>query len=144
MPVSCRKILILFLTLSLTVLVTAAVWGQGGTGELTGLVTDASGAVIANASYAVGTPCADAGCPDGFDAGRPNPNFSDFMLRTNCCDSNYNALQVTLRRRHTNALQFNANYTYAKVLDELSDAFTPSQDVNGGDAQALTGKERRP
>ena len=61
MPVSCRKILILFLTLSLTVLVTAAVWGQGGTGELTGLITDASGAVIANASYAVGTPCADAG-----------------------------------------------------------------------------------
>ena len=62
MPVSCRTILIRFLTLfTLTVLVTAKVWGQGGTGELTGLVTDASGAVIANASYAVGTPCADAG-----------------------------------------------------------------------------------
>jgi|HubBroStandDraft_2_1064218.scaffolds.fasta_scaffold15704_2 hypothetical protein len=60
MPVSCRKILIRFLTLfTLTVLV--MVWGQGGTGELTGLITDASGAVIANASYAVGTPCADAG-----------------------------------------------------------------------------------
>ncbi|MFZ3371236.1 MAG: TonB-dependent receptor [Candidatus Sulfotelmatobacter sp.] len=81
--------------------------------------------------YAVGTPCADAGYPDGFDAGRPNPNFSDFMLRTNCCDSNYSALQVTLRKRFTNGLQFNANYTYAKAMDELSDAFTPSQDVNG-------------
>jgi hypothetical protein len=82
--------------------------------------------------YAPGTPCADAGYPDGFDAGRPNPTFSNVNLRTNCCDSNYNGLQVTLRKRFTNGLQFNANYTYAKAMDEISDAFTPRQAVVSG------------
>jgi hypothetical protein len=51
MPVSCRKILIRFLTLlTLTVLVTITLWAQGGTGELSGLVSDPSGAAIAKAS----------------------------------------------------------------------------------------------
>jgi hypothetical protein len=77
--------------------------------------------------YAAGTPCADAGYAAGFDAGRPNPTFSNVNLRTNCCDSNYNGLQVTLRKRFTNGLQFNANYTYAKAMDTISDAFTPRQ-----------------
>ena len=81
--------------------------------------------------YSAGTPCADAGYPDGFDAGRPNPDFNDVLLRANCCDSNYSALQVTLRKRSKNGLQFSANYTYAKVMDEISDAFTPRQAATG-------------
>jgi hypothetical protein len=55
---------------------------------------------------------------------RVNPNYSNISFRTNCCDSNYHALQVSLRKRFTSGLQFNANYTYSKALDDLSDAFS--------------------
>ncbi|HWY19774.1 MAG TPA: TonB-dependent receptor [Candidatus Acidoferrum sp.] len=56
---------------------------------------------------------------------RPNPAFNSINLRTNCCSSNYDALQVTLRKRFSGGLSFNANYTYSKALDDLSDVFTP-------------------
>ena len=56
---------------------------------------------------------------------RPNPNVNNINLRTNCCDSNYNGLQVTLRKRFARGMSFNANYTYSKALDDLSDVFTP-------------------
>jgi len=63
-----------------------------------------------------------AGGPDGNV--RVNPNYSSISFRTNCCDSNYSALQLGLRRRFTSGLQFNANYTYSKALDDISDTFT--------------------
>jgi hypothetical protein len=53
-----------------------------------------------------------------------NPNYSSISFRTNCCDSNYHAWQTTLRKRFTGGLQFNANYTFAKAMDDVSDAFT--------------------
>lgn len=53
-----------------------------------------------------------------------NPNYSTISFRTNCCNSNYNGLQVTLRKRMGNGLQLNANYTYSKALDDISDAFS--------------------
>ena len=56
---------------------------------------------------------------------RPNTGLSSINLRTNGFDSNYNALQTGLRKRFANGLQFDANYTYSKALDILSDAFTP-------------------
>ena len=56
---------------------------------------------------------------------RPNPNVSNINLRTNGFSSNYNAWQTALRKRFSSGLQFNANYTYAKALDQLSDTFTP-------------------
>ena len=52
-----------------------------------------------------------------------NPDYANINFRTNCCDSNYHAFQTTLRKRFTNGLQFNANYTYSKAMDTLSDAF---------------------
>jgi hypothetical protein len=54
---------------------------------------------------------------------RPNPTISSDNFRNTAFTSNYNALNVTLRKRFSAGLQFNANYTYAKSLDELSDAF---------------------
>jgi outer membrane receptor protein involved in Fe transport len=54
---------------------------------------------------------------------RPNPNIGSDNFRTNAFGSNYHALQVQLRKRYAMGLQFNANYTYGKTLDELSDAF---------------------
>jgi hypothetical protein len=63
---------------------------------------------------------------NGRMAGDPtllNPNYGNINFRTNCCDSNYHGFQTTLRKRFSNGLQFNVNYTYAKAMDDLSDAF---------------------
>ena len=53
-----------------------------------------------------------------------NGNYSNISFRTNCCDSNYHGFQTTLRKRFSSGLQFNANYTFAKAMDDVSDAFT--------------------
>ncbi|MGA9353178.1 MAG: TonB-dependent receptor [Terriglobales bacterium] len=60
-----------------------------------------------------------------------NPNYGNINFRTNCCDSNYHGFQTTLRKRFSNGLQFNANYTYAKAMDDLSDAFDGKGTANG-------------
>jgi len=54
---------------------------------------------------------------------RPNPFFNSDNARGNYYGSNYNAFDVTLRKRFSHGLSMNANYTYAKSLDELSDVF---------------------
>jgi hypothetical protein len=59
----------------------------------------------------------------GFSSHRPNTLFNSDNARGNYYGSNYNALDVTLRKRFSQGLSFNANYTYAKSLDELSDVF---------------------
>jgi carboxypeptidase family protein/TonB-dependent receptor-like protein len=55
---------------------------------------------------------------------RPNPTVGNINLRTNGFSSNYHAVQTSLRKRFANGLSFDANYTYSKVLDQISDAFT--------------------
>jgi hypothetical protein len=52
-----------------------------------------------------------------------NPAYGGIDFRDNCCDSNYHAWQTTFRRRFSNGLQFNINYTFAKAMDDVSDAF---------------------
>jgi len=54
---------------------------------------------------------------------RPNTVFNSDNARGNYYGSNYNAFDVTLRKRFSHGLSMNANYTYAKSLDELSDVF---------------------
>ncbi len=54
---------------------------------------------------------------------RPNTTIGSDNFRTPRFGSNYNGMNVTLRKRFTNGLQFNANYTFAKSLDEISDVF---------------------
>jgi hypothetical protein len=56
---------------------------------------------------------------------RPNATVGSINLRTNGFSSNYHALQTGLRKRFSNGLQFDANYTYSKALDQVSDTFTP-------------------
>ncbi len=48
------------------------------------------------------------------------PNFGDLDGGANRFGSNYNALQTSLKKRFARGLQFNANYTWAKVLDDQS------------------------
>ena len=58
-----------------------------------------------------------------FSSHRPNTSIGSDNFRTNAFGSNYHALQVSLRKNYSFGLQLNANYTYGKTLDELSDAF---------------------
>jgi Carboxypeptidase regulatory-like domain len=53
-----------------------------------------------------------------------NPNYGNISFRTNCCDSNYHGFQTTLRKRFSSGVEFNANYTFAKAMDDVSDTFT--------------------
>jgi len=76
------------------------------------------------APYPVGSNCANAGLTNGVSSPLINPNYGNISYRTNCCDSNYHGWQTTLTRRFTNGLEFNANYTFSKAMDAVSDAFT--------------------
>jgi len=69
---------------------------------------------------------------------RPNPLFNSDNARGNFYNSNYNALDVTLRKRFSGGLSFNANYTYSKALDELSDVFrSKTAQISATDVQNL-------
>ncbi len=60
----------------------------------------------------------------GFFAGtrnafRPNPNAGVVDLLTNSGRYRYNALQAEVRKRFTDGLQFQANYTFQKILTDI-------------------------
>jgi hypothetical protein len=74
----------------------------------------------------------------GFASTPVNPNYGNISFRTNCCDSNYHGWQTTLRKRFTGGLEFNANYTFSKAMDDVSDAFTTK---NAGAAAYPTDSE---
>lgn len=59
---------------------------------------------------------------------RPNATFGNDNFRTNGFSSNYSGGQVSIRRGYAHGFQFNANYTYSKAMDQISDVFT----VKGG------------
>ncbi len=64
-------------------------------------------------------------------AARPNPIFGSDNARGNYFGSNYNALDLTLRKRFSRGLSLTGSYTYSKALDEISDVF---RTTNGGTA----------
>jgi hypothetical protein len=51
---------------------------------------------------------------------RPNQQFSTITYLDNLGDSNYHALQVTLRRRFASGLGLNMSYTWGKSIDNQS------------------------
>jgi hypothetical protein len=67
---------------------------------------------------------------------RVNPNLAADNFRTNAFKSAYHGFQVGVRNRTMHGLQFNAHYTFAKAIDEISDAFnarlglTPTNNFN--------------
>jgi hypothetical protein len=82
-------------------------------------------------TYGPTTPCGAAGYPNGFTTKHVTSLFSNDNFRTNGFSSNYDALQVSLRKGYSNGLQFTANYTYAKAMDQISDVFTQRNGVTG-------------
>jgi hypothetical protein len=75
--------------------------------------------------------CIAAGYPSGFPTARINSRFNNDNFRTNGFNSNYHGFQTSLRKGFSNGLQFTANYTFSKALDEVSDVFT-QRDVGTG------------
>ncbi|HEX4064994.1 MAG TPA: hypothetical protein VHZ09_03145 [Acidobacteriaceae bacterium] len=75
--------------------------------------------------------CVAAGYPHGFSSARPNPIFNSDNFRSNGFLSNYNGLQVSLKKHYSSGMQFTANYTWSKAMDESSDVFTERTGATG-------------
>jgi hypothetical protein len=78
-----------------------------------------------------------SGYPGVRSTRRINNNIGADNYRNNAFRSNYNSLQLLVRKTYSKGLAFNASYTYAKTLDTLSDLFnarsvavTDSMNVN--------------
>jgi hypothetical protein len=54
------------------------------------------------------------GLPANFFLANPNANFALYL--SNGAQSSYNAMEVEIRRRFSNGLQFQANYTWSKAM----------------------------
>ena len=68
---------------------------------------------------------------------RINPNVGSDNFRGNKFDSNYHALQLSIRKTYSSGLSLTGNYTYSKTLDELSDAFNSKIGLNPTDNQNI-------
>jgi hypothetical protein len=69
----------------------------------------------------------DANNPDG----RLNPNFGALRVWENVVNSNYNALQLSLKKAATHGFTFNLNYTYSHSIDDGSTWHSGSTSSNG-------------
>ncbi len=70
--------------------------------------------------YRASRELAANGIPSNFFVANPNALGARFL--TNDAMSNYHSLQVELRRRFSDGLQFQADYTFAKALSDAPDA----------------------
>src|SRR5947207_6205554 len=73
-----------------------------------------------NSAYRTNRESVAVGLPANFFVANPNAIFAR-VLR-NDARSNYNALEIELRRRFSHGLQFQADYTWSKALGDAVDA----------------------
>jgi len=66
--------------------------------------------------------CVAAGFPS-LPTTRMNPTIAADNFRSNGYDSNYHALQASLRKAYSTGLSLQVNYTWSKALDDVSDLF---------------------
>jgi hypothetical protein len=71
------------------------------------------------------------------DSGRPVPDLGAYTVFANSSPSSYNSLQVLLQRRFRSGVQFQAAWTWAHAIDEVSDPF------DGRSGFALPQNQRR-
>jgi hypothetical protein len=64
---------------------------------------------------------------------RPNTSIASDNFRTNAFKSIYHGGQIIVRNRPWHGLQFNSHYTFAKAIDEISDAFNARLGLNPTD-----------
>jgi hypothetical protein len=63
--------------------------------------------------------------------GRPNPNYGRLRVWENVVNSNYNALQTSLKRQMSHGLLVNVNYTYSHSIDDGSTWHSGATTSNG-------------
>ena len=73
-----------------------------------------------NSAYRTNRESVAVGLPANFFVANPNAAFARVL--TNDSRSNYNALEIEVRRRFSNGLQFQADYTFSKALGNAVDA----------------------
>ena len=73
-----------------------------------------------NQAYRTNRESVQVGLPANFFVANPNATFAR-VLRNDAI-SNYNALEIEVRRRFSNGLQFQADYTFSKALGDAVDA----------------------
>ena len=73
-----------------------------------------------NSAYRTNRESVAVGLPANFFVANPNATFAR-VLR-NDAKSNYNALEIELRRRFSHGLQFQADYTWSKAMGDAVDA----------------------
>ena len=61
----------------------------------------------------------------------PNPLYNGFNYRSNSVTSNYHALVLQAQKRMSHGLQFDAGYTYGKLLDRNSELFAGCSALGG-------------
>jgi hypothetical protein len=70
----------------------------------------------------------------GNAVGRLNPNFGTLRVWQNVVNSNYNALQLSLKKQATRGMTFNVNYTYSHAIDDGSTWHSGATSSNGAGA----------
>jgi len=91
-------------------------------------VTDDLGRRLCSQIDTVNTP--------GNAVGRLNPNFGTLRVWANQANSNYNALQLSLKKQTSHGMAFNVNYTWSHAIDDGStwhSGSTSSNGAGGGD-----------
>ncbi|MGH8399021.1 MAG: hypothetical protein ACRETA_12385, partial [Gammaproteobacteria bacterium] len=78
---------------------------------------------------ALGTFNSPANAGINQDALRPYPGIGGAETTLQEGESEYNALQVSVRRRFTNGLQYGVNYTYSKAFDMADSIYAVSTDT---------------
>jgi hypothetical protein len=78
-------------------------------------------------TYKANRQSATVGLPANFFVANPNAAFA--RLLTNDSMSNYNSLQIEFRRRFSQGLQFQADYTFSKSLTDATDAAQSQSDL---------------
>lgn len=92
--------------------------GYGSSSLITALQNNNLGALafaLANSStYRPYRESTIIGLPSNFFIANPNANYAVGL--SNGGESDYNALQIEIRRRYSNGLQFQADYTFSKAM----------------------------
>jgi hypothetical protein len=73
-----------------------------------------------NSAYRTNRESVTVGLPANFFVANPNATFARVL--TNDSISNYNALEIELRKRFSHGLQLQADYTWSKAMGDTTDA----------------------
>ena len=73
-----------------------------------------------NSTYRANRESTALGLPGNFFVANPNAAFVNILA--NDSYSNYNAMEIEIRRRFSSGLQFQADYTWSKAMGNASDA----------------------